>query len=503
MSKRTLEDVQGAVTGEASLSSTQHHKISRPLDDRASHKGRHTHDDKVEQQGQKIQDMIQWIQSLNGDSDDNYGSNIRIDHSRSSGWGIFSSVEIPPNSTIIRIPNAAVMTVEQSKQDSKVGKACENIFQNQPNDRPSDEFILWLDMIQGRRDKSHFHHKYLISLPSQAPDVPSWAADEENEVFRHRLLRLQGTNLGEAAEQSAKELQDQFHQWVPPLVEKNPDLFTSISLADLVWARGMYMSRRFPPSLLFHQENEQDSCTINNKTISSVDEVGKNESPSSSVGIMLPILDLLNHSPHQPITWSGSKTHVTFSTGENNSIQAGSPIYNNYGPKGNEMLMMMYGFALPNNLHDCYGLKLTMKRRLVQDVKETIEAKDLGTFQIHRIDSPIYPQFPPELWKALNEMFEEAEGDDEAEHDEEKDDTQIAIGFEAIELLRDTLRRRLVPFESTIAKDSKLEDCVSIYRDGQRRVLEQAIETLEEMMADPAVEDDEEEQEDDDDMIGF
>jgi hypothetical protein len=227
---------------------------------------------------------------------------------------------------------------------------------------------------------------------------------------------------------------------------------------------------------------------------------------------MLPFFDLLNHSPHQPITWSGSKTHVIFSAGPHRSLPVGQEIYNNYGPKGNEMLMMMYGFALRNNYHDSYGLHLT-KMTMIQDDDTTtnhhgerktarVEKTSLGTFQIHRSDSPIYPQFPPELWKALNQMFENDPDDDEStdnsnninnnNDDDGTNNDDIAIGLEAIELLLDTLQQRVGPFQLTREVDSQLEDDVSIYRDGQRVVLEQAIETLQGMIPDNDDNDDDE-----------
>lgn len=487
MAKRTLDEAD--VCGASPLS-PQHHKISKQLNGNpTNHHSKDDddgdYDDDVGRQRHKIQRMFQWIQKLDNDGDAAGISNIAISHSKSSGWGVFSTaVEIPPNSVIVRIPNAAVMSVGRSKQDSQVGQCCREVFEHLPDD---GEFILWLDMIHGRRDASHFHHPYLASLPSQAPDVPSWFAKKDDDAYRSRLARLQGTNLGEAAEQVAKELQAQYKMWMPRLIEASPDIFANMALADLAWARGMYMSRRFLSSLLISKDD--DGATSGTETVN-----GYDAERDDSFGIMLPILDLLNHSPHQPITWSGSKTHVTFSTGETNSIAANSQIYNNYGPKDNEMLMMMYGFAIPNNVHDSYGLKLTM-RSVVQCDKEdntgTLEIKDLGTFQIHRIDSPLRPQFPPELWKALNQVFAEVDDDYDDDCDGQGESNMgesIVIGFEAIELLRGTLQQRLAPFDATKSEDTKLEDCVSIYRDGRRLVLEQAIKTLDEIMMDPTAE---------------
>jgi hypothetical protein len=58
----------------------------------------------------------------------------------------------------------------------------------------------------------------------------------------------------------------------------------------------------------------------------------------------------------------------------------------------------------------------------------------------------------------------------------------VEIGLEAVELLLDTLQRRVQPCLATKAKDCLCETHVATYRDGQRSVLEDAIETLEMML---------------------
>ena len=438
----------------------------------------------------RIQQMLEWLEKLGADF-----SSVEIAPSSHGGFGAFSRIEIPSNGTIAKIPNQAVMSIGRSKR-SIVGQCCHNVFMLAPK-KPDDEFILWLDMIHGRRDPNHFHHPYLAALPCEAPDVPSWSPS--------RRTRLQGTNLGVAAEQAFKELEQQFHYWMPQLSEIHPELFGSTTLSDLMWARGMYFSRRFPTVLLYGDDNTGDGGRRDGTSTSGPIPAGPssetNKTVPSSAGIMLPFFDLLNHSPHQPITWSGSNTHVTFSTGSQ-SIPAGSEIYNNYGPKGNEMLLMMYGFALRNNCHDSYGLHL-VKMTVPNDesqgnedgktLSSAMKKISLGTFQIHRLDSPINPQFPPELWRALNQMFEEdleetVESTDRTDNHNYNDngttteDDDIEIGLEAIEILLDTLRQRLLPFEATREVDCRLDDLVSIYRDGQRVVLEEAVATLEQMI---------------------
>jgi len=514
MSKRSIHDIGSSIKEERSSSSSKTTK-SRPHEKNEWEKqdahGKEQKDQTTSTAETRIQHLLEWLETLGGAD----FSNVRVgETSKGGGWGVYSKETIPPDGMIAKIPHQAIMSHQRSQQ-SKVGRSCLEVGRKgKLEDLPSEEFVLWLDMVHGRRDINHFHHPYLISLPTEAPDIPSWNLSEQ------RRRRLIGTNLGTAAEQASKELEEQFHRWMPFLKQGNPELFGWMTLSDLIWARGMYFSRRFPTVLLQDESinNQDDDDDGETKTRTPIPIEGNNgdmNKGNSSIGIMLPFFDLLNHAPHQPITWYGSKTDVTFFAGPPpHSIPAGDEIYNNYGPKGNEMLMMMYGFALPNNCHDSYGLhlvkmiqlqKTTKKDEKVDDDKDdgnttsedpAMEKINLGTFQIHRRDSPINPQFPPELWKALNEMFvdDDEDGRDETpltnvdndnDHDSDSnnDHTEdIEIGFEAIELLLETLRKRWIPFETTKEIDQQLDDDVNIYRDGQRIVLEQAIETLEEML---------------------
>jgi hypothetical protein len=460
--------------------------------------------DKVPQLSQ-TRTLLTWIKDLGAEL-----SSITISSSPHCGLGGIAASEIPPGGLIGRIPNRAVMSVDRSSKslvgcavaETTYDEAISSPSTGSPNEddipcRPTREFVMWLDMCHGRRYPDHSHHPYLAALPSKAPDVPSWSLSERSE--------LEGTNVGASAEKAAKELKDQYNTWMPNLRKAHPRLFgdpvkgnentSGFSLKDLIWARGMYYSRRFPPILLSGTEDavkERKHAVINADNKNEVDQgskpdVKKASNEKSTVGILLPALDLFNHTLHQQITWSGSPTHVSFFAGASEGIAAGCGIYNNYGPKGNEMLMLMYGFALKNNVHDNYGLHLVMMvQRSNAEGGAVMEKRSLGTFQIHRTDSPMDPQFPPALWKALNQMFEVEDDDgnrDPADNGNAgRTDAPVEIGLEAVELLLETLKRRIQPFLATKAKDCLCETHVATYRDGQRFVLEEAIEILEEML---------------------
>ena len=138
---------------------------------------------------------------------------------------------IAPGETIASIPATCVMSVGRSAA-SAVGVAC-----NALETPPSPEYVLWLDMALGRRDESHESHPYLAALPKDAPDVASWTSK--------MLASLAGTDVGAAAA-DANEVLAVEHARVQALLGPAYE----VSLAEMRWARGCYLSRRFPPRLL-------------------------------------------------------------------------------------------------------------------------------------------------------------------------------------------------------------------------------------------------------------
>ena len=74
-------------------------------------------------------------------------------------------------------------------------------------------------------------------------------------------------------------------------------------------------------------------------------------------------------------------------------------------------------------------------------------------------------------------MFETDDGNNDV-----GEGARTEVGIEAVKLLLSTLKRRMVPFRATRASDSRQEDDVARYREGQRCVPQGATKVLEEMV---------------------
>jgi hypothetical protein len=344
------------------------------------------------------------------------------------GAGVFSGeAGVAPGGVIASVPASVALSVGASAA-AAVGVACARL-----SPPPSPEFVLWLDMASGRRDGAHASHPYLAALPAVAPDCASWSeADRE---------ALAGTDVGAAVAAGAAALAAEHARVVPAL-----DARHSVTLADLAWARGCYLSRRFPPRLL---------------------DAGAPR--AGAPGVLLPFFDLLNHSGGTDIEWRGGGDAVVFVAGAA-GVAAGAEVFNNYGDKANDELLVAHGFARRGNPHDRVGLVLNV-------AVEGGDARRLGPFFFLRGGA-----VPAPLWRALADPRSATSSSD-------SDASVPEVDVEAVELLLATLRARLAPFVASSAADAAAaaDDggraaSAAFYRLGQRDILEDAVAGLDTML---------------------
>lgn len=342
------------------------------------------------------------------------------------------------------------------------------------------------------------------------------------------------------------ELLDLIKQAHPNVVPADCDAHS------LEWAHDMYVSRRFPASLCVTSERE--AALGSSEQQGAVARVAGEAARGScsplthQLGIMMPLMDLLNHRPSVSSGHINDGTGIVFHLGHSpgGGVVPGDEIFYNYGStKDNEKLMLAYGFCTFNNIHDSYGLELSVRvpaapRKLGDSEADASEAnaseagagaamtsRSLGTFRLLRSDNPAVlagevAQVPVELWKAICDPLGYLQSlTDDADSATDDNDGLLDIGIEDVELLLNTVRQRLRPLSRT--KDADLALCqapdgsgaaacvevsaraaksddsarnvepvpvpddirnmfVARYRDGQRRVLEDVVEVLNAMV---------------------
>ena len=233
------------------------------------------------------------------------------------------------------------------------------------------------------------------------------------------------------------------------------------------------------------------------------------EHAAGNLGCLLPMFDMTDHKNGHPIGWEAGCGCIRFRCRV--AVGAGEPLYNNYGSKGNQELIFTYGFAIPDNPLDAVegvvvGCAPTddealaaERRRLLdeQEIPYSVRTTD-GALLIGPFDIRPSPPAPA--------AARDAEGEDEGEEEAsdgllpaellfalqvvgmDDPDEGPMLTLDELELLHATLdarRTALLPTERLDARAAAgtKEGFVAAYRDGQRRVLGEALAEVQAMMA--------------------
>lgn len=232
---------------------------------------------------------------------------------------------------------------------------------------------------------NEFYKPYIALLPEgkETGSVFYWNMEE--------LKLLSSTNLGGSLPAKFEWLVDEWFNTVSDLPEKHKkhaqyeqDLkfrdqfktFTRSQLLDslnnvtswtsfgaYLWSTTIFTSRAFPHRII---------------------------DPSAKDGqaMFVPLIDLLNHKNSTLINWSYDQAENDgyFTMHNLDQIEAGGEVFNNYGAKGNEELLMGYGFVIENNANDSVAL------RVKPPFSAVLEAKERGV-HIPKIDDYTYHAF--------------------------------------------------------------------------------------------------------------
>ncbi|KAF3164264.1 hypothetical protein TWF788_001212 [Orbilia oligospora] len=315
---------------------------------------------------------------------------------------------------------------------------------------------------------------YIRLLPKTF-DTPLYFNDDEME-------RLAGTNLGAGDVLLRKQLW--MEEW-----EAGRQFLEGVgseSAQEYTWdlflrAATIYTSRSFPSKLV--------GITMD----SSIEE---NTMLSGDAGfpVLIPLVDILNHKPNTKIIWEPTQTSFSLIAPE--TISEGSQVFNNYGPKGNEELLMGYGFVIPENPADSLAMKFTIsprgqaaqiweQRALKQTWREVFhltKSTDSGqkTSTAPALESD-WPEAFVDLFRILvaneNEIDDLENGDINATPISIRNELAVALGLKAaIKQKLAAIRKYDISLSSPAA--GYRETVADIYRRGQEDIIVSKIQKL-------------------------
>ena len=285
---------------------------------------------------------------------------------------------------------------------------------------------------------------------------------------------LDGTDLGSslpAAEQELAALERKVASSAS-LRSSCQEELGGVGLDQIRWAHGMVLSRRFPvspppdaesPSGQQQQQQEEAISGLN------------------SPGSLVPVADLLNHSPSRKadISWTAAAGRVE-EPSEGGAFVVSCPaaplgrgdealIDYSSGSKSNEELLAMYGFAQEGNPMDAVALCITRPG-----------GEEEGRSSICYIGRR---GLTPELWEALLDT-----GDQDQAMGDGGDEDDDAAEAAALEALREALTGKLRALEEGGTAVASAEAAEAVpeamlasvrhYRNGLREVLVGALAEL-------------------------
>lgn len=218
---------------------------------------------------------------------------------------------------------------------------------------------------------------YIKSLP-QFPEMKGspylWTKEE--------IERLKGSNLGSSLRENIANLVEEW--WLvinllPESIEKPTEHFINMkfyyeqkfhtdeelhnyivgeganflnwtSFPSYLWASMIFKSRSFPGYLF--------------KDCPSAQAIDYQQEDSA---VLLPLVDLLNHNPASEVFWSVEKDLFVFES--KSQLKKGHQLFNNYGQKGNEELLLAYGFCIEKNEADSVALKVKVPVEMLPELE--------------------------------------------------------------------------------------------------------------------------------------
>jgi hypothetical protein len=95
--------------------------------------------------------------------------------------------------------------------------------------------------------------------------------------------------------------------------------------------------------------------------------------------VLLPLLDILNHKPLAKVEWQPRTGFVGLQVLED--YLPGEEVFNNYGPRDNESLLLSYGFIIPGNPFDHVLLAITPPPGTLLDISRSWQIDQRSTLE--------------------------------------------------------------------------------------------------------------------------
>lgn len=286
------------------------------------------------------------------------------------GIGGIATRDVSAGDTLASIPYPLVLqpSIAEASPIGIAAAAWRDTVPREDASKLASRAVLYAFMVAQRRDdegaaaaeadgRIHWgpYLRMLPKLEELAESMPlCWDMERVDE-------QLGGTNLGPTVLTRQEQLRAMHGAMQEALRAPSAGPAAAMLPADaltweeFLWAHCAFSSRCFPTTLGTAPGLELAASPVSvapTAMSTVVTGAGEDEDFESAFppGCMLPLLDVLNHKYRTPITWFRGTRNLAFRAEQ--SIKEGEEVFCNYGPKGNEELLIGYGFCLPDNEQD-------------------------------------------------------------------------------------------------------------------------------------------------------
>ncbi|OQO03935.1 hypothetical protein B0A48_10577 [Cryoendolithus antarcticus] len=274
---------------------------------------------------------------------------VRISYSPEAGGHWRANAAVEPGTRLVVVPHSLAFSHLNALVDDAYP-----VFKQQRVALGVEITGFFYLMLQYLHHESSFWKHYLEALPKPEDQhtTPLWFDNADDESW------LADTDAAYTAQKRREAYLGQYDTGVTVLRKAGID--TSSLTWDLFrWAVTMYTSRSFSSRSIAPQDSKYwaayKSGTGDSRQAVLLD-LSHASADDRNFSVLFPVIDSANHTVDSKVDWTFDPGRFSLATVD--SIQASVEVNNNYGPKGNDELLLGYGFCIPNNPNDTVMLTL-------------------------------------------------------------------------------------------------------------------------------------------------
>ncbi|KJX94908.1 hypothetical protein TI39_contig4150g00009 [Zymoseptoria brevis] len=252
-------------------------------------------------------------------------------------------------------PDSRICTVPHSLALSSLNALVDDSFPVFRDRGLAPEAIGYFYLMHQYINKAQsFWRPYLQTLPGPESEhlTPFWFEDEH-------LQWLADTDVLHTTKARQKLQEEHYVKGIDMLKKAKLDV-EPYTWPLFKWAVTIFTSRSFSSRALrpldskywaaykVGPQGQRQTALVDMSRVSAEDQ---------DFPVLFPVIDVPNHSPTARVDWAFDPGR--FSITIKDPIPGGEEVYNNYGPKSNDELLLGYGFCIPDNSDD--KVLLTLK----------------------------------------------------------------------------------------------------------------------------------------------